>query len=93
MKTSCFIDAYWNLFPCSIWDEKVGNLRESGFDLGGLWESARRKELRKNVADENCPHCWTPCEAYPTLLGNLARAVVTRGGAKQIPAPAQPSET
>ena len=93
LKTSCFIDAYWDLFPCSIWDEKVGNLRESGFDLGGLWESARRKELRKNVADENCPHCWTPCEAYPTLLGNLARAVVTRGGAKQIPAPAQPSET
>jgi MoaA/NifB/PqqE/SkfB family radical SAM enzyme len=90
LSTSCFIDAYWNLFPCSIWDEKIGNLRESAFDLEALWNSPRRLELRKNVAEENCPHCWTPCEAYPTVLANLARAVVARpGGNKELPAPAQ----
>ena len=33
LSSSCFIDAYWNLFACSIWDAKVGNLRENGFDL------------------------------------------------------------
>jgi MoaA/NifB/PqqE/SkfB family radical SAM enzyme len=89
LSTSCFIDAYWNLFPCSIWDEKVGNLREAAFDLAALWSSPRRVELRQNVAEENCPHCWTPCEAYPTLLGNLARAVVARDTTKPIPATAQ----
>jgi MoaA/NifB/PqqE/SkfB family radical SAM enzyme len=89
LKTSCFIDTYWNLFPCSIWDEKVGNLRENGFDLAALWNSERRLALRKDVADENCPHCWTPCEAYPTLLGNLARAVVSRSGGDPVPSPAQ----
>ncbi len=74
LSSSCFIDAYWNLFACSIWDAKVGNLRENGFDLKALWDSPIRRQLRQDVADENCPHCWTPCEAYPTILGNLARA-------------------
>jgi MoaA/NifB/PqqE/SkfB family radical SAM enzyme len=76
LSTSCFIDPYWNLFACSIWTEKVGNLRESRFDLKSLWRSDRRRQLRAAVADRRCSHCWTPCEAYPTILGNLARAVV-----------------
>ena len=75
LSSSCFVDAYWDLYPCSIWDEKVGNLRDADFDLGALWESERRRSLRRDVAEENCSHCWTPCEAYPTILGNLAKAV------------------
>ena len=78
LLSSCFIDTYWNVYPCSIWDEKVGNLRESHFDLQEIWDSARRRKLREDVVNENCAHCWTPCEAYPTILGNLARAAVTR---------------
>jgi MoaA/NifB/PqqE/SkfB family radical SAM enzyme len=74
LSSSCFVDPYWNLFACSIWDAQVGNLRDNGFDLKALWESPTRRQLRQDVADENCPHCWTPCEAYPTILGNLARA-------------------
>jgi hypothetical protein len=37
--------------------------------------------------EERCSHCWTPCEAYPTILGNLARAAVTRA-TDLTPAPA-----
>jgi MoaA/NifB/PqqE/SkfB family radical SAM enzyme len=77
LSSSCFIDAYWNLFACSIWDEKVGNLRDNGFDLKALWESDRRKELREDVVEERCSHCWTPCEAYPTILGNLGKAALS----------------
>ena len=92
LSSSCFVDAYWNLYPCSIWDEKVGNLRENGFDLQGLWDSQRRKELRDDVVAERCDHCWTPCEAYPTILGNLARATFTRGaGPTDETTPATPS--
>jgi MoaA/NifB/PqqE/SkfB family radical SAM enzyme len=88
LSTSCFIDAYWNLYPCSIWSEKVGNLRDSQFDLAALWASDRRKQLREDVVSENCSHCWTPCEAYPTILGNLARAAVSRSPDLQ-PLPAE----
>ena len=89
LSSSCFIDAYWNLFPCSIWSERIGSLREVDFDLRALWESERGRALRRDVVEENCPHCWTPCEAYPTILGNLARATLTptnRQRAVQAPA-------
>lgn len=89
LSSSCFVDAYWNLYPCSIWGEKVGNLRENAFDLRGLWKSARRRQLRDEVAGERCSHCWTPCEAYPTILGNLARAAVSRGSGELQPVRAE----
>ena len=89
LSSSCFIDAYWNLFACSIWSEQVGNLRDNAFDLGGLWNGDRRKELRREVIEERCSHCWTPCEAYPTILGNLARAASTIGSSVLHPAHAE----
>ncbi len=89
LSSSCFIDAYWNLFACSIWDAQVGNLRENGFDLRALWESDRRRALRADVIEERCSHCWTPCEAYPTILGNLARAAASRASRDLQPAPAE----
>jgi len=80
LASSCFIDPYWRLYPCSIWDESLGDLREQGFDLQQLWSSARTRDVRAAVVDEQCPHCWTPCEAYPTILGNLAKAVTAGSG-------------
>jgi MoaA/NifB/PqqE/SkfB family radical SAM enzyme len=88
LSSSCFVDAYWNLYACSIWDAKVGNLRDNGFDLKALWDSDKRRELRADVVEERCTHCWTPCEAYPSILGNLARAAVSRS-ADLEPAPAE----
>jgi MoaA/NifB/PqqE/SkfB family radical SAM enzyme len=90
LSSSCFIDAYWNLFPCSIWSEQIGNLRDAKFDLRALWESERARYLRGEVVEERCSHCWTPCEAYPTILGNLAKAAVvpiTRDKPRIVPAP------
>jgi MoaA/NifB/PqqE/SkfB family radical SAM enzyme len=78
MASSCFIDAHWELFPCSIWSTSLGNLRANGFDFQQLWASAAARDLRKAVVNEQCPHCWTPCEAYPTILGNLAKALILR---------------
>jgi MoaA/NifB/PqqE/SkfB family radical SAM enzyme len=75
LASSCFIDPYWQLYPCSIWNEPLGSLREQDFDLWQLWKSKRTRDVRAAVVNEQCPHCWTPCEAYPTILGNLAKAV------------------
>jgi MoaA/NifB/PqqE/SkfB family radical SAM enzyme len=75
LASSCFIDPYWNLYPCSIWDESLGSLREHDLDLWRLWKSQQTKDVREKIVNEQCPHCWTPCEAYPTILGNLARSV------------------
>jgi MoaA/NifB/PqqE/SkfB family radical SAM enzyme len=79
LSSSCFVDAYWDLYACSIWGERVGNLRAEDFDLEALWNGARRHALRTQIVDEKCSHCWTPCEAYPTILGNLAGALRISG--------------
>lgn len=93
LSCSCFVDAYWNLYPCSIWGEQVGNLRDAGFDLRALWATPRRNELRAAVVEERCSHCWTPCEAYPTILGHLVRSVMTPGPREpQSSPPEAPSE-
>ena len=89
LATGCFIDPYWNLYACSIWDAQVGNLRDHAFDLRALWDSDRRRELRTEVVEERCSHCWTPCEAHPTILDNLARAALARGSAPLQPAAAE----
>jgi MoaA/NifB/PqqE/SkfB family radical SAM enzyme len=78
LSSSCFIDPYWDLYACSIWSEKVGNLRGNALDLRALWDGENRRRLREQIVDERCPHCWTPCEAYPTILDNLARAALFR---------------
>lgn len=73
LGASIFVDARWNVYPCSMYDAPLGNLREHGFDLGPLWEGRRAEELRAEIAALRCPNCWTPCEAYQTILGNLVR--------------------
>jgi radical SAM protein with 4Fe4S-binding SPASM domain len=73
MRSSCFIDSWGNVFPCTTWDRKLGSLRDVDYDLGALWRSAEADALQKQVWDYDCPQCWTPCEAYQTIMGNFLR--------------------
>src|SRR5205814_6240708 len=63
---------------------------ESGhyFDNLGYRVEQNHAEILR-VIEERCSHCWTPCEAYPTILGNLARAAISRGTGQLQPAPAE----
>ncbi len=74
------------VYPCTIWDAPIGNLRRVDYDLKRLWALPEAKRLRAEVAAQRCPGCWTPCEAYPSILAHLprtTRALVTaqRSGA------------
>jgi MoaA/NifB/PqqE/SkfB family radical SAM enzyme len=73
LASSVFIDATWNVFPCSMYDAPLGNLRENGFDLAAIWDGERATTLQREIAARKCPNCWTPCEAYQTILGNVLR--------------------
>ena len=52
----------------------LGNLRENGFDLAAIWDGDQAVKLQGEIAKSKCPNCWTPCEAYQTVLGNLLRS-------------------
>ena len=70
---SCFIDPFGTVYPCSVFNTPLGSLREYGMDLYELWNSATRIRTRTSIRANECPACWTPCEAYQTILANLLR--------------------
>lgn len=69
---SCYVDPAGMVYPCTGFDAPVGSLREWGYDLKRLWRTAGRRDVRKSVRAGDCPGCWTPCEAYQTIMANLA---------------------
>jgi MoaA/NifB/PqqE/SkfB family radical SAM enzyme len=73
LRDSCYLDPTGNVYPCSMWDRPLGNLREHGYDLGEIWNAPQTLEALELIRTGNCPHCWTPCEAYQSILGNLPR--------------------
>lgn len=70
---SCFIDPVGTVYPCSVFDAPLGSLRDYNMDFRGLWRSDARLQTRELIKSSKCPGCWTPCEAYQTLLANLLR--------------------
>lgn len=80
LNASFFLDPTGAVYPCSMFDKPIGNLREAGFDLRALWAGSGRRALRDEIRNESCPHCWTPCEAYQSLLGSLAHGLLGRKG-------------
>lgn len=68
---SCFMDPEGNIYPCSTYAAPIGSLREHGYDLGAVWDESGRHAIRELICNSSCPGCWTPCEAYQTILANL----------------------
>jgi MoaA/NifB/PqqE/SkfB family radical SAM enzyme len=73
LRSSCFIDSWGNVFPCTIYNRKLGNLRDSNYDLAQIWQLDAAEELQREIWDYKCPQCWTPCEAYQSIMGNFLR--------------------
>lgn len=71
LSGSCFIDPQGDIYPCSIYSRKLGNLTDFNFDLGQAWGSPIFIKTRENISQGECNQCWTPCEAYLAILGNL----------------------
>ena len=71
LQSSIFLDSFGNVFPCSVWNLKLGNIRESNYNLQPIINSEKAKKVLKLIRNFRCPNCWTACEAYQTILGNL----------------------
>lgn len=70
---SCFINPAGIVYPCSGFDSPLGSLRENGMDLSRLWGNETYSITRSMICKGECPGCWTPCEAYQTLLANISK--------------------
>jgi len=72
LRASVFVDSKGIVYPCSIYDRPLGSLRENGYDLGRVLRTAEARAARADVVADRCPGCWTPCDAYPSLLTAFA---------------------
>jgi MoaA/NifB/PqqE/SkfB family radical SAM enzyme len=73
LNATCFIDPSGTVYPCGIYDEPVGSLADFDYDMNKLWERADVLKARVKIEQKHCPGCWSPCEAYPAILGCLMR--------------------
>jgi radical SAM protein with 4Fe4S-binding SPASM domain len=76
LKASLFLDPSGNVYPCTIYGRRIGNVRDTAYDLSPILRSEEAKKAMES-AGKDCPQCWTPCEAYQAMLGNVPRAFLS----------------
>jgi radical SAM protein with 4Fe4S-binding SPASM domain len=72
LSSSVFLDPYGNIFPCIIWDKKLGNIRDFDYDIKNIFRLEQYKSYLNLIKQRKCPHCWTACEGTHSMLGNLS---------------------
>jgi len=85
LRSSVFIDPQGVVYPCSIYDRPLGSLRDHGFDLRRVLDREESRRAREAVVADRCPGCWSPCEAYQSLLTHYGDALRPR--LRRAPAP------
>jgi len=63
-----FLGPAGDVYPCTIFNHKIGNLRDYDSDLNRLFQSDSRKEARYLVEEEKCPICCNTCETIPAMM-------------------------
>jgi MoaA/NifB/PqqE/SkfB family radical SAM enzyme len=73
LVSQIFVDPYGNVYPCTIWAKKLGNIREES--LKDILKKEETKKVREKIKKRECPNCWTPCEAHPSIFGNALELI------------------
>lgn len=71
LEASVFMDGWGNVYPSIMWNKKVGNIRESSYDLIPILNSQAATAVRKDITEGREPAEWTSCEAYQVLTGSI----------------------
>lgn len=71
LEASLFMDSWGNIYPSIMWDKKIANVREIGYDLTRVWNSDDAKQIRQMIIEGKDPQQWTSCEAYQALTGKI----------------------
>ena len=75
-ELSAYIAPDGRVHACTIDPRSIGHLKDHAWDLGALWDSQPRRALADEIAADRCVGCWTPCEAYQTLLASPAATAI-----------------
>ena len=75
LDASLFMDSYGNVFPSIMWGRRIGNIRETDYDLGPILTSSDAVDVRKLISEGREPDNWTACEAYQAIVGNIGNII------------------
>ncbi|MDP7113935.1 MAG: hypothetical protein QGH45_18335, partial [Myxococcota bacterium] len=59
-----------------VFDRPLADLRTVGMDVGAVWSSPEVRAARRAVTRRECGGCFTPCEAYPMVVGSPLRSAL-----------------
>lgn len=75
-SASVFVAANGDVYPCTVYDRRLGNVRER--PLAEILAGPEAEGAREVIARDACPGCWSPCEAQPTLLASAPESLFRR---------------
>jgi radical SAM protein with 4Fe4S-binding SPASM domain len=87
LRASCFVDPWGVVYPCITYSRPIGRLRDTGMRLDPIWNAPETAQLQQEIWEGHCPQCWTACEAYQSILGNVLAARFHRPKASGRPSP------
>lgn len=68
---SAVISEEGDVYACEMLSNKIGNLREAGYDMAKLWKGVRAQSMRTFIHDTQC-FCTHECNMSINLLFNPA---------------------
>jgi MoaA/NifB/PqqE/SkfB family radical SAM enzyme len=71
LRACCIIEPDGTVRPCINFPKDLGRIQDHEFSLRQTVLSARAETLCEAIREQNCPICWTPNEAYMTIMCNL----------------------
>lgn len=93
LRASCFIDPWGIVYPCITYSTPLGRLRETGMRLDPIWNAIETRQMQGEIWHGQCPQCWTACEAYQSILGNVLAGRRGRAHPLQLLPSGSPSTT
>ena len=76
LLSTVYLSETGEVYPCTIWNKPLGNVRTTAYALMPIIEAARRSGVRRAVIEQKCPNCWTPCEAYSAITASPVRSLL-----------------
>ncbi|MFH0838903.1 MAG: radical SAM protein [Candidatus Omnitrophota bacterium] len=73
LSATVFLDPYGDIYPCISYGHRCCNILDINFDLDTIWKEKFINHMYSEISKGACGGCWTPCEAYPAILGSLWR--------------------
>ncbi|MCY4643737.1 MAG: radical SAM protein [Bacteriovoracales bacterium] len=71
LKDSIYLSEKGFVYPCSMWNFPIGNIRDYNYNLKNILNLSKTKKALELIEKGKCSHCWTPCEAYQSIIGNF----------------------